>query len=89
MNTATTATRMEDLRTGGVVLNQGLLLELGEGIQRARNGQTVYAYPGRILNPEFLATEEGSWMYRGLIPLDGSEDWTVQSIGSVAWHRVN
>lgn len=89
-NTNTTATEtvtMADLNPGDVVLNYGLRIQLGEKNQGYSRPDVIW-FPGTILNPEHLATEDGRMMFRGLIPLDGSNlSWTVQGIPSVRWTR--
>lgn len=93
--TGTELVNMDDLKTGDIVRTQGLRVRLGERGESDRGTDTygkplppvIYFRHGEILNPEYLTTDQGRYLFGGIIPLDGSSGWTVQGTGLVQYAR--
>jgi len=84
-----TNTRMvstPELHLGDVVWTYGLRVRLDTLRVYETDGRDVYAFKGTILNPEYLATERGRFLFGGIQPL-GSTSWTVQGNHLAHWNK--
>lgn len=83
----------DHLAAGDIVWTTGLRVRLGEvhtwthRYASETTTQTVYWSKATILNPEYLSTDAGRYLYGGIIPLDGSEPWTIQGNHLAHWVR--
>lgn len=89
-------TATKDLVPGNVVRVGGgshlrvRVTEINSGWMEGQSGEPpvgyLYAYSGRIINPEFLQTKQGRLLFGGVIPLDGSDlDWVIQGRADLLW----
>ena len=90
MNETTTRTESVNtvqLQTGDIIRTHGLRVQAGEHhTWQADNGRTVHVFQGTILNPEYLQTDTGRYLFGGIIPLDGSDlGWTIQGNELAYW----
>lgn len=80
---ATELRSTDQLRAGDVIHESGLRVILTETPRLVDgHGIVVRTARGRIANPEHLRTEEGRYLFGGIIALDGSDGWTIQGTSS-------
>lgn len=80
MTTTTTHRPVTTLRAGDIVRTNGLRVRIDADAAPVAGHHIagVFATRGTILNPDFLQTDQGRYLFGGIIPLDGSEPWTLQ-----------
>ena len=84
-------TRLERVPTSQLLPNDrvhvsGLVVRIpDEGMHQWDHLRPVWSAPGTITNPEYLTTDTGRYLFGGIIPLDGSEPWTIQGNDLRMW----